>query len=77
MNKEKPADEITGGGILCIGINAGLDITTQSHQVRIGDFGEDEISLDTLKDCYIFQKGRVVIKKNAINYDLSEFGNKE
>ena len=55
---------------LCIGRNAGQEITTESYQVRIGDFEKDEVSLETFKDCYIFQGGRVVIKKDAIHYDL-------
>ena len=59
---------------VCIGRNAGIDITDQDNQVRIGNFDGDEVSLETMHDVVIIQDGRVIIKKDVLGFIGSQQG---
>lgn len=59
---------VTGVNNVCIGENAGFDITTQSNQVRIGNFTESEVERGSFDDCLIADNGRVVIKLNVLDF---------
>lgn len=47
-----------------IGKNA---FAIMDDQVVIGNFTEEEASTETYNDCYIFQDGKVIIKKDIVD----------
>ncbi len=61
-----------GSNNVCIGENAGFDITDESDQVRIGNFTLGEVECNRFSDSFIFNNGRVVIKRDVLEMILGE-----
>jgi hypothetical protein len=53
---------------VCIGINAGGELTNEEGYIRIGNFTEEEIKTKKYKDCLIIQDGKVVIKRDVVDF---------
>lgn len=58
----------TAENCLCIGENAGFDILDEKGQVRIGNFSDEEVKSGKVDDCFLFQSGKIIIKKDVFEF---------
>jgi len=68
IGEEALFNAIEAEDCICIGKNAGLDLTNEKGYIRIGNFTDKETMSRRFKDCIIFQDGKVVIKKNIFEF---------
>jgi len=66
LMEAKKDDNMTYNVLL--GHNAGIEITDEKHQIRIGNFTREESFSGVFEDCVINDNGRVVVKKNVLDF---------